>query len=127
MHIIHCTQKLSTEISWGRLSGGYFCQTNITREAFMDIKNKVIIITGASQGIGLATAKLLSARGGKIVLSARSTHVIEELQKELPNSLAVTTDMRKPEDIVNLINKTMEKFGRIDILINNAGQGMRGW
>ncbi|MGC2422745.1 MAG: SDR family NAD(P)-dependent oxidoreductase [Nitrospirota bacterium] len=92
----------------------------------MDIKNKVIIITGASQGIGLATAKLLSARGGKIVLAARSTHVIEELQKGLPNSLAVTTDMRKPEDIVNLIKKTIEKFGRIDILINNAGQGMRG-
>ena len=76
----------------------------------MDIKNKVIIITGASQGIGLATAKLLSARGGKVVLAARSTDVIEELQKELPNSLAVTTDMRKPEDIVNLINKTMEEF-----------------
>jgi short-subunit dehydrogenase len=92
----------------------------------MEIKNKVIIITGASKGIGRATAKLLTARGGKVVLAARSTDLIEELQRELPNSLAVTTDMRKPEDIINLINKAIEKFGRIDILINNAGQGMSG-
>lgn len=90
----------------------------------MEIKNKVIIVTGASQGIGRATVKLLSARGGKVVLAARSTNLIEELQNELPNSFAVTADMRKPEDIINLINKTIEEFGRIDILINNAGQGM---
>jgi len=92
----------------------------------MEIKNKVIIITGASKGIGRATAKLLAARGGKVVLAARSTDLINELEKELPNSLAVTTDMRKLEDIINLTNKTIEKFGRIDILINNAGQGMSG-
>ncbi|MGA2192037.1 MAG: SDR family NAD(P)-dependent oxidoreductase [Nitrospirota bacterium] len=92
----------------------------------METANKIIIITGASQGIGLAAARLLSARGGKVVLAARSADVIDALQKELPNSLAVTTDMRKPRDIVNLVNKTIERFGRIDILINNAGQGMSG-
>jgi short-subunit dehydrogenase len=92
----------------------------------MEITNKIIIITGASQGIGLATAKLLSARGAKVVLAARNQKALDALQKELPDSLAVVTDMRKPEDITNLVSKTIGKFGRIDILINNAGQGMSG-
>ena len=92
----------------------------------MEIKNKVVIITGASHGIGEAAAKLLSAKGAKVVLAARSREKIDTVQKELPGSLAITTDMRKPEDIKNLIKKTIEKFGRVDILINNAGQGMGG-
>ena len=86
----------------------------------MEIKNKVVIITGASHGIGEAAAKLLSAKGAKVVLAARSREKIDTVQKELPGSLAITTDMRKPEDIKNLIKKTIEKFGRVDILINNA-------
>lgn len=92
----------------------------------MEIKDKVIIVTGASQGIGLATAKLLARKGAKVSLAARSADSLAELEKELDGSLAVPTDMRKPEAIQNLIDKTVEKFGRIDILINNAGQGMYG-
>ena len=92
----------------------------------MDIKNKVIIITGASSGIGLATAKHLDSLGGKIVISARSIDKLKELEKELPGSFAVQTDMRILGDIKNLITKTIEKYGRIDILVNNAGQGMHG-
>ena len=92
----------------------------------MEIKNKVIIVTGASQGIGKATAKLLSSLGAAVVLAARSKEKIEAMQKELPNSFAIVTDMRKAEDIKNLIGKTLEKYGHIDILINNAGQGMGG-
>ena len=92
----------------------------------MDIKDKVIIITGASQGIGLASAKLLSSLGAKVVMAARSGDIIKALEKELPDSLAIITDMHKPEDIKNMIKKTIEKYGRIDILINNAGQGMYG-
>ena len=92
----------------------------------MDVKNKVIIVTGASQGIGLETAKLLASEGATVVLAARSGEILKNHEKELAHSLAIPTDMRKPGDIENLINKTVEKFGRIDILVNNAGQGMYG-
>lgn len=92
----------------------------------MEIKNKVVIITGASEGMGLATAKYLFERGAKIVLAARSSDKLKKNEKEILGSLAVTTDLRKPEDIKNLIKKTIDKFGRVDILINNAGQGMYG-
>lgn len=92
----------------------------------MDIKNKVIIVTGASQGIGEAAAKELAGRGAKVVLAARSKDKINKLAKTLPDALAVPTDMRKPADIKKLVQKTVQKFGRVDILINNAGQGMFG-
>lgn len=92
----------------------------------MEIKDKVIIVTGASEGIGLATAKRLSACGAKVVLAARSAGVLKKLEKELPGSYAVPTDMRKPAQIVRLIKKTIAKFKRIDILINNAGQAQYG-
>jgi short-subunit dehydrogenase len=92
----------------------------------MDIKDKVIIITGASQGIGEATAKLLAKQGAKVVLAARSSEVIEKLAKEFPDAFAVPTDMRKAQDVKNLIEQTVNKYGRVDVLINNAGQGMYG-
>jgi len=90
----------------------------------MDIKNKVVIVTGASQGIGRATAELLAKQGAKVVLAARDDAALAKLAQTLPHSFAVATDMRNPDDIGNLIDRTMEQFGRIDILINNAGQGM---
>ena len=92
----------------------------------MEPKGKVIIITGASQGIGLATAKHLSKLGAKIVLAARSSEIIKKLEKALPDSLAIMTDVQKSEDVANLVKETIENYGRIDILINNAGQGMYG-
>jgi NADP-dependent 3-hydroxy acid dehydrogenase YdfG len=92
----------------------------------MEIKDKVIIITGASQGIGLATAKHLSRLGAKVVIAARSTNIIKSLEKELPDSLAIVTDMHNQENITAMIKKTIEKYDHIDILINNAGQGMYG-
>ena len=92
----------------------------------MEIKDKIIIVTGASQGIGLATARHLSKLGGKIVLAARSEHLLKEIEKEISNSFMVVTDMRKEEDVKKLIDKSLKKYGRIDILINNAGQGMYG-
>jgi short-subunit dehydrogenase len=90
----------------------------------MQIRDKVVVITGASGGIGLAVARELATRGARVVLAARSKDTLKKLEKEIPDSLAVATDMRKPEDIKNLINRTTEKFGRVDILINNAGQGL---
>ena len=89
----------------------------------MDLSKKVIIITGASSGIGLATARLLSAQGARLALAARSTQKIKMLSKELPDSIAVTTDLTKISEIKRLVKRTTEHFGRIDILVNNAGQG----
>jgi len=91
------------------------------------MKNKIAIVTGASSGIGLATAKELLKQGAKVVLAARSIEKLQTIEKELNNSniLIIPTDVSKEEDCKNLINKTIEKFQKIDILINNAGISMR--
>ena len=89
----------------------------------MDVRNKIAIITGASSGIGLATARLLTEKGAKLTLVSRSKEKLEKLSTEIPNSLAVPADMTKITEIKNMIEQTQEHFGRIDILINCAGQG----
>jgi short-subunit dehydrogenase len=92
----------------------------------MEVKDKVVIVTGASEGIGAAVAKLLAARGAKIVLAARKADVLKKMAAEMPGSFVIPTDMRKPADITALIKKTVDQFGRVDILINNAGQAQYG-
>ena len=81
-------------------------------------------MTGASEGIGEAIARKLAHAGAKVVLAARYDEKLAALAHELPGSVAVHTDMTQQADIQNLIDRTMEIDGRIDILINNAGQGM---
>jgi short-subunit dehydrogenase len=90
---------------------------------FMDVQNKVVIVTGASSGIGLATAKLLSERGAKVALVSRSKETLETFSRELPDSITATADMTKIPEIKRMVEQTQEHFGRVDILINNAGQG----
>jgi short-subunit dehydrogenase len=92
----------------------------------MDIKNKVVIVTGASEGIGKAIAEKLAKEGAKLVLAARSEDKLAALAHELPGSVAVRADMSDQNEIQNLIDRAMEMHGRIDILVNNAGQGMIG-
>ena len=89
----------------------------------MNIKGKVAIITGASSGIGMATAKLLAKKGAGVTLVARSKEKLEQLSKKLPNSLVIQADMTKAAEIKAMIKKVAGHFGRIDILVNNAGQG----
>jgi short-subunit dehydrogenase len=89
----------------------------------MDVKDKVAIITGASGGIGLATAKLLSSKGAKLALVARSRDKLELLAKELPDAVAVPADLSKVEDVKKMVQQAYAHFGRVDILINNAGRG----
>ena len=96
----------------------------------MDIKGKVVIITGASMGIGLSTARLFGAGGAKVVLVARSSQRLKELAEELQNqgceAAALTVDMCDPEAVHQMVGQVFAQFGRIDILINNAGQACAG-
>ena len=88
----------------------------------MTIDGKVIIVTGASGGIGLATARLLGARGAQVVLAARNEPALQAAAAEISGSLAVKTDMRQAESIRALVESTIEHFGCVDCLVNNAGQ-----
>ncbi len=90
-------------------------------------QNKVIIITGASSGIGLASAKLFASYGARLSLAARSLDKLEAVAKEIgtDNVLCVKTDVSVEADCRNLIEQTVSRFGRIDILVNNAGLSMR--
>lgn len=90
------------------------------------MKDKVVIITGASSGIGLALAKEFDNKSVKLVLAARSIDKLDSLSKELKSEvITIKTDVSIEQDCINLIDKTIERFGKIDILINNAGISMR--
>lgn len=91
-----------------------------------DFKNKIAVVTGASEGIGLAIARLLGAAGAKVVLAARSADKLEKAAAEIPGSSAVTADLRSPADIKKLVDGVVGRHGRVDILVNNAGQGIYG-
>jgi ribitol 2-dehydrogenase len=88
----------------------------------MDLNGKVAIVTGASSGIGRATTFAFAREGVKQVVTARSAGKLETLAKELPGeSLVVAADMTNPKDIAPLVQRTLEHFGRLDILLANAG------
>ncbi|TCP21494.1 NADP-dependent 3-hydroxy acid dehydrogenase YdfG [Scopulibacillus darangshiensis] len=90
-----------------------------------NIQDKVVIITGASSGIGEATAKLLAKKGNKIVLGARREERLKEIMKDIDTEgeLAAyqVTDVTKHDDVEDLAKLALDKFGRIDVWINNAG------
>jgi NADP-dependent 3-hydroxy acid dehydrogenase YdfG len=95
----------------------------------MEVSGKVVIITGASMGIGEAMARVFAAAGAKLVLAARSVDKLEAVAQSLPNqaeALIVPTDMTDQAQVKALIERAYEHFGRIDLLINNAGQAAAG-
>lgn len=89
------------------------------------MNNKVIIITGASSGIGKALAFGYAEKGAKLVLASRSGFTNDETYRLGTDILIVSTDVSKEQDCRELIRQAVEKFGGIDILINNAGISMR--
>lgn len=98
-------------------------------------KDKVIIVTGASSGIGLASATRFASLGAKVVLAARSIDKLEKIAEEINEKfnsqqstskvLCIKTDVTKEEDCKNLVEQTIKHFGKIDVLVNNAGISMR--
>ncbi len=91
----------------------------------MKLKDKVIVITGASSGIGRATAKLLSNEGAKVVLTARREEKLQELEKEITTkggkAMSIIGDVTNKEDFEKITKMTLEAWGAIDGLVNNAG------
>jgi short-subunit dehydrogenase len=99
----------------------------------MDIKEKVVIVTGASSGIGEATAREFGREGARIVLAARRVDRLEALAQEINSigkgaeTLVVQADLAQLQDIQSLIHQALDRFGRIDVLVNNAGFGRLDW
>lgn len=90
------------------------------------MQDKVVIITGASSGIGKACAEVFSRRGSKVVLAARNEQALQAVSAGLAGErLVVTTDVSREGDCQKLAEETVARFGRIDVLINNAGISMR--
>jgi NADP-dependent 3-hydroxy acid dehydrogenase YdfG len=90
----------------------------------MDIIGKVVLITGASSGIGAATARAAARVGARPVLAARRTDRITALADELPDALAVSCDVTDPAQLHAAVARAVDHYGSIDILVNNAGQGL---
>ena len=90
-----------------------------------DIQKKVVVITGASSGIGEAAARLLAARGARVVLGARRIDRLQALVQELKavgqQAVCKAVDVTRRDDVQNLIDFAVERFGRVDVIINNAG------
>ncbi|HTQ11113.1 MAG TPA: SDR family oxidoreductase [Fimbriimonadaceae bacterium] len=86
-----------------------------------NIEGKVVVITGASSGLGEAAARHLSEQGAKLALGARRLERLEILAKELGSTVALKTDVTDSDQVKRLVEYAIESHGRIDVLINNAG------
>jgi len=95
----------------------------------MASEDKVVVVTGASSGIGLALVYEFAGRGAKVVAAARSADKLQQIAADITakggSVLIVETDVTRETDCINLIEKAILKFGKIDVLINNAGISMR--
>jgi short-subunit dehydrogenase len=90
----------------------------------ISLKGRVVLITGASSGIGAVTAKLLAQKGAIPILTARSTDKLQELSAEIPGEHAVfQMDVTDTEQVIDTVARVHARYGRLDILLNNAGYG----
>ncbi|CAM3980278.1 NADP-dependent 3-hydroxy acid dehydrogenase YdfG [Pedobacter westerhofensis] len=91
----------------------------------MEIKGKIVVITGASSGIGEAAARMLAGLGAKVVLGARRPERLESIAagivKDGGEAVFAVTDVKRREDLSNLVKLAVEQYGRVDVIINNAG------
>lgn len=107
--------------------GEVFKEINMVSNSLMsnNIENKIVVITGASSGLGEAAARMLCEQGATVVLGARRIERLQVLANELNDkggkALTVATDVTDSEQVKSLVNAAVQTYGRIDVMINNAG------
>ncbi|GBP85338.1 11-beta-hydroxysteroid dehydrogenase-like 2 [Eumeta japonica] len=92
----------------------------------MSFTNKVVIVTGSSSGIGASTAILFAREGAKVTITGRNVEKLNKVEKEIDKltgnkPLAIVADISKEDDAIGIVNKTVSHFGKLDVLVNNAG------
>ena len=87
----------------------------------MQLKGKVAIITGGSRGIGFQTAKIFSENGADVIISSKNSEQLKIAANQLKNTTPIAADIRNEKEVQDVIEETIKKFGKLDILINNAG------
>ena len=92
----------------------------------VDLKDRVVLVTGASKGIGRSISIALASHGARLVLSSRSEKGLQEVKEKIGRAAVIPADLSKEEDIDSLFFSVSEEFGRLDILVNNAGIGYFG-
>jgi short-subunit dehydrogenase len=111
--------------------GAWLWQRNQQRANATSLANKVVIVTGASSGIGKAIAEAFAAEGAHLVLVARRANILAELQQRLQTGnrriLTIPADLLQEEEIERVVEETLAEFGRIDVLVNSAGLTMGGY
>src|SRR5690606_12230702 len=116
-----CTDQQAARQGWSQLMAPHPCPT---------FAAQVAIVTGASSGIGAATATVLARQGARVVIAARRRERLEVLAEELrqwaPEVLVVATDISRESDLVAIRDAALARFGRIDLLVNNAALGAAG-
>jgi len=88
-----------------------------------ELKDKVVIVTGGTSGIGRAAARSFAERGAKVIITGRRAGPLKEAMNDHPNIAGLTADVSVPADAARTINETLNAWGRVDILVNNAGAG----
>lgn len=87
----------------------------------MKLAGKVAIITGGSRGIGFEIAKIFSQNGATVIITSKNSQQLQNAADQLTNTISISADIRKEEEVKKVVEKTIEKFGKLDILVNNAG------
>jgi dihydroanticapsin dehydrogenase len=87
----------------------------------LSLASKVALVTGGSRGIGFSIAKVFSENGAQVVITSKDSSRLEDSISKLSNTIGITGDIRDENDVKNVIEKIIEKFGKLDILVNNAG------
>jgi len=98
---------------------------NISPQLILNAMERIALVTGPSSGIGREIAKLLSEKGYTLILASRNIRALEELRKRL-GGLAIKTDVSRRQDLEQLVKTAIGKYGKIDVLVNNAGVGLYG-